>query len=79
MSSTLDRVFAWACAHGADAIVMLGSQWGQEDHIVTYIYSALFEKSLRKHFRETPCRPPFAVNMGGFLHPRHCTENIEIS
>eukprot|EP00435_Cladocopium_sp_Y103_P066307 s298_g28.t1 len=36
VSSTLDRVFAWACAHGADAIVM----------------------------------PPFAVNMGGFLHPR---------
>eukprot|EP00434_Breviolum_minutum_P015629 symbB.v1.2.013767.t1/scaffold983.1/size146703/2 len=37
VSSTLDRVFAWACAHGADAIVM----------------------------------PPFACNMGGFLHPRH--------
>jgi len=36
VSSTLDRVFAWACAHGADAIVM----------------------------------PPFACNMGGFLHPR---------
>ena len=26
VSSTLDRVFAWACAHGADAIVMPWSQ-----------------------------------------------------
>ena len=70
VSSTLDRVFAWACAHGADAIVMSESKrelwWSLTVSVTVWQGVALkYFQMPSKH-----SRPPFAVNIGGLLHPR---------
>ena len=72
VSSTLDRVFAWACAHGADAIVMHGAKLLRKFSVPKpqTTQSSNWRWSYWRSLDHPP-RPPFACNLGGFLHPRH--------